>query len=134
MRTMWIDKATYEHVTSAVDAAQDTPRDAFCASAHWLSLVKMDPDPEGITGIEDRLINLDGFMTFLGMLAAPRPWFEPHFPCAFGLSIEEVNAIGRIVLGEDWAGIGALTLCEDGGEGALTLTCDAGALEVSDGV
>lgn len=28
MRTMWIDKATYERVTSAWDAAQDTPRDA----------------------------------------------------------------------------------------------------------
>ena len=130
MRTMWIDKATYEHVTSAVDAAQDTPRDAICAAAHWLSLVKMDPDPEGITGIEDRLINLDGFMTFLGMLAAPRPWFELHFPRAFGLHVDEVNRIGRIVLGEGWAGIGALTLCEpEPVRGALTVSA-AGALEV----
>lgn len=130
MRVQWIDRATYEHVTSAVDAAQDTPRDAFCASAHWISLVKMDPDPGGITGIEDYLINLDGLMTFLAMLAAPRPWFEPHFPRAFGVSVDEVNAIGRIVLGEDWAGIGALTLCEpELVRGALTVSA-VGALEV----
>lgn len=131
MRVHWISAATYERVCEAIGAAM-TPRDEFCATAHWRALVKMDPDPDGIIGIEDHLIHLDGFMVFLAMLVAPKPWIEPYFPRAFGLPTDEVNAIGRIVLGEGWAGIGALTMCEDGADGGLTLTCDAraGALEV----
>lgn len=103
-------------------------RDGMWISAH-LSTIELD-SRQFDAGDVEVWIDLDAFMVLLGMLARPRPWIEGSEPRAFGRPVEEVNRIGRIVLGEGWAGIGALTLCEpEPVRGALTMSA-AGALEV----
>lgn len=124
MRVYWIKQADYEAVIEAIDGAL-TPRDAFCVAAHWARLVELDSRVFDCTGIKERTIELDGFMVLLAMLAAPRPWFEPILPRAFGLPVNIVNDIGRMILGAGWAGIGGLTMC-DAEPAAGALTCAEG--------
>lgn len=131
MRVYWIKQADHEAVTDAIAAAL-TPRDAFCVAAHWARFVELDSRVFDCTGIKERTIELDGFMVLLAMLARPRAWFEPTLPRAFGVPVEVVNNIGRMILGTGWPGIGALTLCDPTPhDGALTLTHEQGALEIA---
>lgn len=122
-----ISGATWDAVCSAI-MEPFALRDGMWISAH-LSTVELD-SRQFDAGDSEVWIDLDAFMALLGMLARPRPWVEGFEPRAFGRPVEEVNRIGRIVLGEGWAGIGALTLCEpEPVRGALTVSA-VGALEV----
>lgn len=126
MRTMWIDSATYERACDAIDAAL-TPRDGLWAGIKLRQMFLVSRGISRHLTPGDHGVDIKGFMAFLAMLAAPRPLFELFETRAFGVPVDKVNAIGRLVLGEGWAGIGALTMCDDGADGGLTLTCDAGA-------
>lgn len=126
-----ISGATWDAVCAAI-MEPFALRDGMWISAH-LSTVELDSRQFDADDSEV-WIDLDAFMSLLGMLARPRPWIEGFEPRAFGRPVEEVNRIGRIVLGEGWAGIGALTLCAEGSqEGGLTVTT-AGELEVCNAV
>jgi hypothetical protein len=127
---MRISGDAWDAMTAAI-MAPFALRDGLWISAH-LSTVELD-SRQFDAGDSEVWIDLDAFMALLGMLATPRPWIEGFEPRAFGRPVEEVNRIGRMILGAGWAGIGALTLCDPSGEGGLTLAT-ASALEVYDGV
>ena len=131
MRVHWISDETYQQVMQAWYDAAPRYWEVLKMHIQWRRHVELNAGASKREGYEP--IDLDGFMTFLGMLAAPRPWIEVGDQRAFALPVEEVNRIGRMILGAEWAGIGALTLCDPSSDGGLTLAA-AGELEVYDGV